>query len=239
MLSANACRVLDNVGVYERLRPCGFNFNGFELTNSFGSYLGFANLGSKEVFGYQAMRLPREKVREVLLEEAETKGVNVLYEKKLLDLEEKDGSVILRFADGSETKSKLVIGADGIWSKVRKYLDPCQPSYLGTVILYGMMSQDEVSSRLKNKTFSIPTVCMMVGKEGSFTISPADPAGRNADFFVYLDPSDRSEKEWKEFDADKDGLRRLIEQKFCQGTWPEEVEVLCRGVKDEDLRTWV
>ncbi|EEA26869.1 hypothetical protein TMatcc_004845 [Talaromyces marneffei ATCC 18224] len=44
-----------------------------------------------------------------------------------------DGTYSLHFTEGSvESRFRLVVGADGAWSKVRNLLTPTEPKYLGT-----------------------------------------------------------------------------------------------------------
>jgi 6-hydroxynicotinate 3-monooxygenase len=54
--------------------------------------------------------------------------------KRLVDLEEKRGDMVLRFEDGSHAEADLVIGADGVNSKIREILlGPEAPTYTGFV----------------------------------------------------------------------------------------------------------
>jgi salicylate hydroxylase/6-hydroxynicotinate 3-monooxygenase len=58
----------------------------------------------------------------------------IAYERKLVDLEPRAGSVTLRFADGGTATADAVVGADGVHSRVREILlGPEKPKFTGRV----------------------------------------------------------------------------------------------------------
>ncbi|GAB2683691.1 FAD-dependent monooxygenase [Nocardia thraciensis] len=75
----------------------------------------------------------RGALHEVLHDGAVAAGVPFEYGKKLVGVDEHSDGVTARFADGSAATADLLIGADGIKSKVRALIDPKAPTaeYLG------------------------------------------------------------------------------------------------------------
>jgi 2-polyprenyl-6-methoxyphenol hydroxylase-like FAD-dependent oxidoreductase len=88
----------------------------------------------------------------------------------------------------------------------------------------------------KDKRLPMPS--MSFGKEGSFTIWPRDPDAQEICFFANTQMPDRSREEWEKIDEDKEGLRKRMEELFCQGGWAEQVQVVCREAPLEDFRIW-
>ena len=59
-----------------------------------------------------------------LRREAERRSIPAHYGKRLVDAEENADGVVARFADGAQLEADLLVGADGLRSRVRALLDP-------------------------------------------------------------------------------------------------------------------
>ena len=74
-----------------------------------------------------------------------------MWGKRLKSLDEHPSGVTLCFTDGSETHADVVIGADGIWSTVRRQLVPAAVDlplrYLGVVVILGRAPCDHALVR--------------------------------------------------------------------------------------------
>ena len=65
----------------------------------------------------------RWDIHEVLLEDAEKRGIEVRYGAKVKALQESEDGVVVQWSENGEDKESkvdLVVGADGIWSVVRQ-----------------------------------------------------------------------------------------------------------------------
>jgi 2-polyprenyl-6-methoxyphenol hydroxylase-like FAD-dependent oxidoreductase len=236
-LSPNAVRVLDHLGIYTELAKQGFNSDTVTLLNRSGVELGVLKQGS--LFGYPSLRLNRVLVREALLKECDRRGVKIVFEKEFVGLEERDEKVRVIFKDGEEMSVDLVIGADGLRSRVREFVDPtAKATYIGTMILYGNIPAETLDAKMGNNKERLPMPSMLFGKEGSFTIWPRDPDAQELGFFADLLLPDRSREEWERTGEDKEGLREMLEKCYCQGAWPEQVQTMIRSAPAEEFRIW-
>jgi 2-polyprenyl-6-methoxyphenol hydroxylase-like FAD-dependent oxidoreductase len=84
----------------------------------------------------------------VLRECAVAAGVQIHSGKKLIDAEESADGVTARFADGSTATAEVMIGADGIRSRVRTLIDPNAPGPQQVPLLnFGAISSITVPAR--------------------------------------------------------------------------------------------
>ncbi|KAH6679648.1 hypothetical protein B0J14DRAFT_581266 [Halenospora varia] len=90
--------------------------------NDTGQFL-FLNLATAEpvwqIPPSKRLRVHREKFRKLVLE-----GINVQWNKTVTEFTATEAGSIVKFQDGTEVKGKLVIGADGANSRIRKILCP-------------------------------------------------------------------------------------------------------------------
>jgi 2-polyprenyl-6-methoxyphenol hydroxylase-like FAD-dependent oxidoreductase len=86
--------------------------------------------------------LTRAELARVLQTEAVRRGIAVEHGRRLVGIEATADGVSIRFADGGTAEGDLVVGADGVWSQVRTFIDPAAPSpcYLGHVVAFGHAS---------------------------------------------------------------------------------------------------
>jgi 2-polyprenyl-6-methoxyphenol hydroxylase-like FAD-dependent oxidoreductase len=68
MLSPNALRILDHLGVYERIRPLGYNFTYLDYRDvETDKVTDVQEFGGKEKYGYDALRIYRTELIDTLL----------------------------------------------------------------------------------------------------------------------------------------------------------------------------
>ncbi|KAK4988801.1 hypothetical protein LTR28_001664 [Elasticomyces elasticus] len=81
-LAPNALRVLDHAGVYDCVRTKGFNYEEITFANGSGSVLGVFLNGSQKEYNFQALRVHRTIICDVLRAELERQDVLVVYSKR-------------------------------------------------------------------------------------------------------------------------------------------------------------
>lgn len=178
-------------------------------------------------------------MRSELLKEVERQGIRVCYEKKFVRLEEVKERVKVYFEDGECVEVGRVVGADGIRSRVRDFVDAdCKPCFSGTMVLYGMLPKSALEKKLGQGIEKLPVPSMLFGKEGSFTIWSRDYNGEEVGYFANIEVTDRDKEGWKELGDNKEGLRDLLEERFCGSGWPEQVEIMVQEAAAGDFNIW-
>jgi FAD-dependent urate hydroxylase len=134
-------RGADGVGAFltvavnglEALRAIGIDpaaLPGFP-TPRFAMYLGdgrkLAELDNGPVLpdGTVSLTIKRSDLYAALRDEALRRGVRIEYGRRLVDV---SGDVVARFEDGSSEHGDLLVGADGLKSRVRRLIDPNAPA---------------------------------------------------------------------------------------------------------------
>jgi FAD-dependent urate hydroxylase len=141
--ASNGLDVLRTLGIDVPSRADGFPIPRMVMWSGTGKHLGEVANGIRLPDGTVSVIVKRGALQRVLREEAESRGIEVEYGKRLTSYEVAgEGGVIARFEDGTEAAGDLLVGADGIHSRVRRVMDPeaPRPSYTGLLSLGGYAS---------------------------------------------------------------------------------------------------
>ncbi len=159
-LSANAMKVLDRLGLRDRLagvavRPEAFEFRRFDS----GELLHRLPLGAQHEAQHGApyLQLHRADLREALAAAVrEMDPAALVFGARVLDVREDSGAVHLAFAEGrAPAVAELVVGADGIKSAVRTHvLGDDAPVFTGQVAWRCMVPTERIPTALRTEVVS-------------------------------------------------------------------------------------
>jgi len=134
-MTPNAIKVLRGLGMEEKLRAIAFEpISGLNREHASGALTNELPLSgrSEERYGAPLLLMHRADLHAALAEMLPA-GI-VQFNKKLTNVRQHNGKVELEFADGSGEEADLLIGADGVHSRVRELmLGAEQPRYTGKV----------------------------------------------------------------------------------------------------------
>jgi len=136
--ASNGLDALKAIDLDLAARADGHPMPRLEFVNGRGKHLGIVANGIRLPDGTVSVCLKRGLLQKVLREEALARGIKIHYGKRLESYDAGQG-VTATFEDGSTADGDLLIGADGIHSRVRRLLDPTAPapSYTGMIGLGG------------------------------------------------------------------------------------------------------
>jgi len=122
VLWGNGMRVVDRLGVGTKLRTCGLATFSSEILNSTDGRVLFKFNFSEESSGHVNEIIVAElnELKQLLLEELPSESV--VFNKELDSFTQHSDFVDVHLADGSNAEGSILIGADGLYSRVRSIL---------------------------------------------------------------------------------------------------------------------
>ncbi|MBZ5740938.1 FAD-dependent monooxygenase [Nocardioides mangrovi] len=119
-LQGNALKAFRSVGIYDQLAERGFVFNHLRLKTADGQVIAEIQtppMGGPDLPG--TMGAVRGDLADILAAEVVAAGVDVRLGTTLTAIDDHGGSVTVTLSDGTRETVDLLVGADGIRSKVR------------------------------------------------------------------------------------------------------------------------
>ncbi|KAJ5120044.1 hypothetical protein N7448_010713 [Penicillium atrosanguineum] len=232
MLSPNALRVLDAVDIYKTIKPLGFEFKSlhFYTDRPLDSY----EFGDRQKYEYDALRIYRYELIDALLSAVKKEQIPVQYGKKFVKvLSETETSVTWEFEDGTTGHAACLVGADGIHSRVRKYLYPdLEPRFTNSV---GVTAAVPTKQLVIPQSYNMP-LTIMNPKHGAFVIAPQLTDGSE----VLIGKQKRAGE------IDRDGWNKLLNDKqWCvnflrEGAedFPEIVQTAVSNIPLNKINLW-
>ena len=233
-LQVNGLRVLDRIGLYSRLLPCGYSAEAMYINDLVSGKVMTEGEGLEAAYGYNRMRIYRSALATVLQTALEEQGVNIQYGHRFAHvLSETDSGVTFAFADGAERKADLLIGADGIGSRVRRYITIQEPMYSGLVGLGAEVARSRL--RLINYDTNMFPVTM---KRGRSVVNLVPQGADASQIFVGTGQfmPNKSKEEWAAVEADKEQMKRFFMEDFH--IWPDVVQSALENIDLDKVYLW-
>lgn len=244
MLSPNALKVLDKLGVYDVVRKEGYEFKNLTWQTIDGSKRERQEFGDEEKYGYDALRVHRYILINALIEETKHSGVHVSFGKKFITATERQDGVDISFEDGTTITSSILIGADGIHSTVRRllYLD-LTPKFLNlagataAVPTSALGLTDVMLQDLENPGLDYPLpITIQHPAHGAFVVAP-QRAGAQEMFFGRQRPWTETDRAgWDARSADKQELADFLASDTQD--FPQIVRDVVKSIPHDTINLW-
>jgi 2-polyprenyl-6-methoxyphenol hydroxylase-like FAD-dependent oxidoreductase len=145
-LAPNATRILDRLGVLEKILPSAVRPRRLVLADAISAReltaLDLTDFPSR--YGAPYLVLHRNDLLSALLEGCEQSGVNLHTDAHVTTLEDTGDGVTAACADGREFRAGIAIGADGLHSRIRKLFTDDEPVNSGFVAYRGAVPMEQV-----------------------------------------------------------------------------------------------
>ncbi|QHT65462.1 FAD-dependent oxidoreductase [Rhodocytophaga rosea] len=129
---SNALRALDQIGVADQCLEEGYAFNTFHMCASNGHR--FTTASTLPLGRFPGNNgIPRNRLHHILLEAARLKGIHIRMGTTVTHIDNQSDAAHVTFSDNTSGSYDLVIGADGLHSKVRSLIfgDQIKSQYTG------------------------------------------------------------------------------------------------------------
>jgi 2-polyprenyl-6-methoxyphenol hydroxylase-like FAD-dependent oxidoreductase len=234
MLSPNALKILDALGVYNRVRVKGYNFETLDYKDGNGNLLEKYEFGGKEKYGYAGLRIYRHVLIDELQAMLEEQGIPIVFGKKFTKvLSETETGVTWGFADGTTESADILVGADGIHSTVRRYL---YPDLKTTFTHMAGITAAVPTAQLKLPTgYHIPVTVLV--PQGSIVIAPQEVDGSEVLVGKQRRVAENHTRAgWDQVTADKDDLVKFLQQDAEH--FPEFVQNAVSHIPHGKINVW-
>lgn len=154
-LGPNVVRVLQGWGLGDALRRVAAFPAQLEVRNALtAETLGVLPLGEHAVARYGAAyaTVARADLHTLLLQAVQTHPVDLQLATILTQVQQDADGVHLQTAAGDRWQTPLLVGADGLWSRVRQHLLPqAQPRATGHLAFRAMVRQESLPAMLRSQ----------------------------------------------------------------------------------------
>jgi 2-polyprenyl-6-methoxyphenol hydroxylase-like FAD-dependent oxidoreductase len=127
-VAVNGIDTLASIGLKDLVKSLGFDTPRMSISTGSGKELAEFSLGGPLEDGTVSQTVLRSDLYVALRDEAVRRGIKTEYGKRLVDASGGADGVRATFADGSHSEGDLLIGADGLRSRVRRIIDPNAPT---------------------------------------------------------------------------------------------------------------
>lgn len=235
MLSPNALRILDYLGLYDTVKTKGYNFTTLEYRDLAGNVTETYSFGGKEAYGYYGLRIYRYVLIDELVAALKDKNIPVQYGKRfshVVDDTPEDG-VTFAFADGTIESATLLIGADGIHSTVRQYFYPdLETKFIGMAGITAAVPREQLKLP---PNYHIPVT--ITSPQGAFVIAPQQVDGSEVLIGKQQRVAAPDQPGWdREFVADKQGAIEFLQSDT--GHFPEFVQNAVSYIDPNKVNKW-
>ena len=149
-LAPNGVDALNALGALDAVGPAGFASRTNRMYGAGGRHLGTLSLGQPLPDGTVALTLKRSQLATRLADLARERGIEVRHNTQVVDVRILPDGAEVRLADGSTLRTDLLVGADGVHSRVRRAIDPAAPGgrYVGLTNFGGITHGTPLAAEL-------------------------------------------------------------------------------------------
>ncbi len=150
-IAPNGLDALHLLRALDLARAVGFPSRANTMYGATGRLLGELSLGMPLADGSVGLTAKRSLLAARMLDEAERRGVEVRRGAQVVAVESDSASAAVTLSTGERLPADLVVGADGVHSRVRQAIDPTAPAgrYVGLTNFGGITRKTPLAESLR------------------------------------------------------------------------------------------
>ncbi|KAJ3569760.1 hypothetical protein NPX13_g5971 [Xylaria arbuscula] len=235
MLAPNALKILDHLGVYSDIKQKSYTFEYVYYKDADEHTIDKYPFGSESSFGYKAVRIYRQDLLDVLYAACAKRCIPVHFGKKFAAVvDESDVNVTFSFTDGSTETASLLIGADGIHSKLRDYVIPgIEKKFVGIAAL----TWETPTKQLRipeEKDYKFPVTVLTAN--GAFVLAPQRTDGSAMLAGTQIAIGEKDREGWNSFMFDKEALVARATRNV--DVWPDIAKSSLENIDRDSMNVW-
>ncbi|KAI0424554.1 kynurenine 3-monooxygenase [Xylaria sp. FL1042] len=236
MLSPNALRALDQIGAYKRLGEMSLHFDKLYFKNDNNETTDIYYFGSRNLYGYQALRIMRRDLLNELLAMLRERSIPVYFGSTLATVKfnGSDHKVQFAFTNGQIASASLLVGADGIHSTVRSTFVSdvdVKPQYAGILGISCVVQRPQL--RVPNN-YGLPAI--VTSKPGGFLLVPQKPDGSELYIGAQRPFPELDDAGWRALRQDKQKLYDMLYEN--RADWPDIVQSALEAMTVDKMGFW-
>ena len=232
-IAPNGQVALEAYGILPGLHRHSCPYEYASVRDSKGEVVSKILLGHKDYFKYDGMCIVRSQLVEILIVTAKERGIPVQRNKKFTRVvsESKVKGVQFEFEDGTSSSASLLVGADGIYSSLRKTMYPdVEPQYIGMVVVMGECAAEAASLTQDHNSM------VLGGEIGSFLLGAHVPDRSDFMFAIQKNHPDLGREGWKQLGKDTKSMKEFLYADYDK--WPVYCQHILDHSRDEALFLW-
>ncbi|MFC8870501.1 FAD-dependent oxidoreductase [Streptomyces sp. NPDC057148] len=211
-IAPNGIDALDSIDVGHLVREHGFDTPAIAFYSHTGRPLtGDVRTDRLAADGQIIQTIRRSDLYMALRDEAAKRGIPIEYGKRIVDATTEHGTVRAVFADETHAEGDLLVGADGLRSRVRRVIDPAAPvpRYLGVLNAFGCARGFPTDG-------PAGVIRMFFGKKSFFSYTKHP----NGDLWWFANPPCTGEPDSAQLRALRQDWRRYLQDLFAADRSP-------------------
>lgn len=233
LLTPNGLRCLDQLGVLERIRSRCWIGTHRTYVNDEDQITKRTLIADEERYGYENHRIWRKLLLDEMKEMLKERCVPVTYNARFTGIDTDNQSGVSFRINNVQQHTSILIGADGIYSTVRRYMSSVEPEYTGVI---GVLSHIESSSvQWPRPEFK---QCTIQGTGTPIFMIPENAHGTEVMVGTQVQLPTFTRTDWERLGKDKDRMADIYRKGYDEwhGFARQVIDAVC--ARKEELFLW-